>query len=323
VPEEQFKRTSNGALKAGIKELPSPTGKAQLNLSITTFVDHVDVRTHTGKILRSAGQTAIAPDRRSVSVDNLHPSQSRELVLTSTEGDDKETVRSISVQALEANTVAAATTVAYQYANAAQYQTFISVQYVPMGLMENVGCSEAYAMGGRYFGGDNRTFRAPPAASPEWDTDGRYRSMQFAVVNWDNPDGYRMVVIKNVGTTRVYNGSKQLISTRRASDAKVQFLEAASSSTYAQVRFSAVVGDPYCNLGAVRYNVINRMYRSGLIETVGWKNQSPHHEVYGRFSNSLGADYWKTIGQWANTGFYCLVEPACANVTVSKSARAS
>lgn len=63
---------------------------------------------------------------------------------------------------------------------------------------------------------------------------------------------------------------------------------------------------------------MNRIYRSGLIEMVGWRIQAPAHEAYARF-NTTGSDTWKTMIQRPNGGFSCLFEPACAtdNINVS------
>ncbi|GAA6527423.1 hypothetical protein [Intrasporangium sp. DVR] len=324
VGEGSFSTSERGVERAELRTLPAPTGKPILNLTITSFADEVRVESPRETLRTSKASGALVADGgRTLVLRGLQPGESTQIEFDSTGSQGEQITRSLPLRTLEANTAAAALATAFQYANAVQYQTFISPQYVGMDLMTNVGCTEGYAMGGRYFGGDNRGFRAPPASSPEWDTDQRYRTMQFAVVNWDNPDGYRMIVFKKVSATRLYNASKSLISTRTASSSGLEFKEASSSSTYAQVRFSTVVGNPYCTLGTIRYSVLNRMYRSGLVETVGWKNQAPSHEVYARFNDSLGNEYWKTLGQWNNTGFYCLVEPACSNVTVSKSARAS
>ncbi|MEA5453934.1 hypothetical protein SPF06_04285 [Sinomonas sp. JGH33] len=196
---------------------------------------------------------------------------------------------------------------AYQpYNNAVEYKTFIPNSRVGLNVFGAASC-EVFGQDGWEFGGDNRGYRAPSASAPNGES--QFRTFMWATVNWGNPDSQSLVLLKAVGpTTRYRYGS--FVDTRTASSAGMQFTEAYRSGSYAQVRFKHDVGNPYCSIGSIQYNVMNRFYRSGLIEMVGWRFQAPAHEAYARF-NPYGTEYWQPLIQRPNNSFDCLFGPRC------------
>ena len=206
---------------------------------------------------------------------------------------------------------------AYQpYSNAVEYKTFIPDANITLDIPGAISCG-VVGQDGWSFGGDNRSYRMPSASAPAGES--QFRTFMWANVNWGNPDDQSLILLKAVGPTNRYrNGA--FVDTRTASSAGMAFQEAYRSGSYAQVRFNHNVGNPYCGIGSIQYNVMNRIYRSGLIEMVGWRFQAPAHEAYARF-NTTGTDTWKTLIQRPNGGFSCLFEPACAtdNISVSQA----
>jgi hypothetical protein len=126
-----------------------------------------------------------------------------------------------------------------------------------------------------------RQSKLPPADQrcARWRS--QFRTFMWANVNWGNPDDQSLILLKAVGpNTRYHNGT--YVDSRTASSAGMDFQEAYRSGSYAQVRFKHDVGNPYCQVGSIQYNVMTRIYRSGLIEMVGWRFQAPAHEAYAR-----------------------------------------
>lgn len=177
----------------------------------------------------------------------------------------------------------------------------------------------AELMWGINSGGDARRIRFPTAASPEWEKGARYRTMLFATINWDNPYPYDILFIKSVHPTTLYrNGA--LIDTKTASRDGMAFtdFQHTAGSAYAQVRFVHEMDKPYCMKGSINYNVLNRFYRSGTIETVGWRYPVPNHEIYARRADAStgNANTWFHMAWLDNKGFVCLTG-ACGTESVN------
>lgn len=151
VGEGSFSTSERGVERAELRTLPAPTGKPILNLTITSFADEVRVESPRETLRTSKASGALVADGgRTLVLRGLQPGESTQIEFDSTGSQGEQITRSLPLRTLEANTAAAALATAFQYANAVQYQTFISPQYVGMDLMTNVGCTEGYAMGGRW-----------------------------------------------------------------------------------------------------------------------------------------------------------------------------
>ncbi|WP_284232464.1 hypothetical protein [Arenivirga flava] len=197
------------------------------------------------------------------------------------------------------------------YGTAYLYRTFIPDNRVSMDLATTWGCGQAFKPN-RSFSGDDRSWATPPASTPFDLT--TYRSSVFLYANWDSPDG--MSYVKDVSPTKLYEGNS-LIETRTASVNGISVTNLQMSGSFAGARINHEVTNPFCAAGAISYSVDVRMYRNGLIETVGWRYPVPRHEIYGRWNNT-GAEFWRTIGQLSNQGFHCLTG-ACGSETVNLS----
>lgn len=197
------------------------------------------------------------------------------------------------------------------YGTAYLYRTFIPDNRVSMDFATTMGCGQAFQPN-RSFGGDNRSWTTPPAATPFDLT--TYRSSVFLYANWDSADG--MSYVKDVSPTTLYEGNT-LIDSRTASVDGITVSNLQMSGSFAGARIDHEVTNPFCAAGAITYTVDARMYRSGLIETVGWRYPVPRHEIYGRWNNT-GAEFWRTIGQLNNEGFSCLTG-ICGSETISLS----
>lgn len=198
------------------------------------------------------------------------------------------------------------------YTTAFIYKTFIPDAWVNPDFFAAVGCGLA-GQDGYQFKGDNRGYANPGPGAPGIPND--YRSMMFVNVNWDNPAPYDLYLTKGIGSTQLYRyGTLQ--ETRTASMDNMLFQDLQKSGAYAQVRFNHSAGNPFCTAGAITYNVIVRLYRSGTIEVVGSRYPAPNHEGWGRYSNSGGSEAWYNIFQLNNQGFNCLTG-ACGSETIN------
>ncbi len=198
------------------------------------------------------------------------------------------------------------------YGTAFQYKTFI-----PPARVDASMCN--WADSSYTFGGDNRGFRSPPVNAP-WDAPD-YRTMMWANVNWQNPDGEKLVLAKNVGQSITYQHN-QVVATSYASTSNMLFQDGQSAGSYAQVRFKHDASNPHCKLwdvnygGAISYSVLIRFYRSGLVEVVGNRQQAPAHEGWARFNTIAGTEQWLNVFQLDNAGFHCLVG-LCGTQTIN------
>lgn len=194
------------------------------------------------------------------------------------------------------------TPLTYQpYNTAFMYKTFIPDARVTLDLFGATSCG-VLGQSGYTFGGDNRGFRTPRLAEPDNTQD--YRTMMFVTVNWGNPDAYSMITAKGIGATKKYlNGN--LVETRVASMNQMLFEDTYRSGSYAQSRFNHKAGNPFCSPGEITYNVLTRLYRSGLVEVVGNRYPVPSHEGYARFNNT-GTEFWVNLFNKNNEGFNCL-----------------
>lgn len=189
------------------------------------------------------------------------------------------------------------------YTTAFTYKTFIADAYVPMDGFVAFTCGQWFDTS-RYFGGDNRSWAFPTFAAP-WESP-HYRTMLFVNVNWDNPAPYDVILEGGIGSTKLYNSSYGLIETKTATFADSNFIDTYKSGSYAQTHWQHSVGNPFCALGAITYDITVRFYRSGTIEVVGDREPVPHHEAYGRWDNGSG-EFWNTMYQDTNDGFICLL----------------
>ncbi|GAA3317402.1 hypothetical protein GCM10017710_31620 [Arthrobacter ramosus] len=198
------------------------------------------------------------------------------------------------------------------YSTAFQYKTFI-----PPARVDASMCN--WGDNSFTFGGDNRGFRSPPVNAP-FDTP-NYRTMMWANVNWQNPDGQKLVLAKNVGQSITYKND-QVYATSYASTANMLFQDGQSAGSYAQVRFKHDASNPHCKLfdinygGVISYSVIVRFYRSGLVEVVGNRQQAPAHEGWARFSTTAGTEQWLNVFQLDHLNFKCLVG-LCGTQTIN------
>jgi hypothetical protein len=201
------------------------------------------------------------------------------------------------------------------YNTAFTYETFIEpAQVTNLGPDAVVSCG-LYGQYGVSFSGDNRGYRTPGAGAP-YDTPD-YRTMMFTNINWDSPAPYDVVNVKGIQPTKKYQDGR-LVETRTATMNQMYFKEIQKSGSYAQVRYDHAAGNPFCSIGNIRYDVVNRFYRSGLVETVGYRQQAPSHEAYARFNNT-GSEFWVTQFRLPNAGFNCLFELSCAQQTINYS----
>src|SRR6218665_54792 len=184
----------------------------------------------------------------------------------------------------------------------AVYRTFIADNRVSLdNIFEAWGCGQF--QNNRSFGGDNRGFATPLFNTP-WDRTS-YRTSVFLNVNWDNPAPYNLVWVKDVGTTRLYEGSTHIAS-RTASDTGIIISDVYATGSYAQARVKHNVGNPFCHAGEIAYDVVFRWHRSGIFEVIGWRRPVPHHEIYGGWDTGFGFIAWREFGRFTNEGFHCL-----------------
>lgn len=230
-----------------------------------------------------------------------------------TVGDSEEESRkTFTLRTLSPNGHAITTKTYQTYGTAFQYKTFI-----PPARVDASMCN--YADSSYTFGGDNRGFRSPPINAPFDAPD--YRTMMWANVNWQNPDGEKLVLAKNVGQSVTYKNN-QVVATSYASTSNMLFQEGQSAGSYAQVRFKHDASNPHCKLwdinygGSISYSVMVRFYRSGLVEVVGNRQQAPAHEGWARFNTTAGTEQWLNVFQLGNTGFHCLIG-LCGTQTIN------
>lgn len=208
---------------------------------------------------------------------------------------------------------------AYQpYKTAVQYETFIPNYRVPAGWLAGMTCS---ARRTDEFGGDNRSFSLPTTSASTPDTRSDFRTLMYFEVAWDALPPNDLRIYKAIRPTRLYRNNA-LIATKTASSSSMYFknLQHGAGSAYAQAVFDHSAANPFCSVGSVRYRVTNRFYRSGMVETVGWRRQAPAHEVYARRNDGWG-NFWSTITRRTNGGFACLADGACATDYFSASVR--
>lgn len=202
-----------------------------------------------------------------------------------------------------------------KYSTAFQYKTFIPDYRVGGKL-----CNRSFE--DYQFAGDNRGFAKPSSDAPLGVSD--YRTMMWANVNWNNPDAYKVITQKGVGKSLTYKNGN-LVDARYADMSDMKFENISASDSYAQVRFNHKASNPHCEFmginygGAITYNVMNRFYRSGLMEVVGWRQKAPAHEAWTRFNTSSGGITWQPMLRLENAGFHCLIRDLCATETINKS----
>jgi hypothetical protein len=196
-----------------------------------------------------------------------------------------------------------------QYTTAVTYRTFIPDLKVDASMC-NVG-DTSYT-----FDGDFRSFSLPGVDEPFQTPN--YRTLMALNINWDNPAPYDMNAVKNVGQS-ITRKNGAIVNASYASMDQMLFTEAYAATAYAQARFDHRASNPHCKIfdvnygGSIQYNVMFRIYRSGTVEMVGWRKPVPNHEVYVRWNRSNGTEFWSTLALRGNSGFFCLIDYACAN----------
>ncbi len=189
------------------------------------------------------------------------------------------------------------------YTTAFTYKTFIADQYVPLDWYVAFSCGQWFDTS-RSFGGDDRSW-APPTFAAPYETP-HYRTMLFANVNWDNPAPYDVILAGGIGQSKLYDSSHTVIETKTADFSNTNLIDTYKAGAYAQTHWQHSVGNPFCAVGAITYDVVVRFYRSGSIEVVGDREPVPHHEGYGRWDSGSG-EFWDAMFQRTNEGFDCLV----------------
>jgi hypothetical protein len=167
----------------------------------------------------------------------------------------------------------------------------------------NFGCT---LTPGTVFGGDGRSYTAPSSAVD-------YRTMMAVSVNWG---AQTMSVVKDTGLSRLYVNNV-LVAAKEAPTTGMKFEEQQISSTFAKVRLNHSAGDPFCAIGAVSYNVVVNMWRSGIVSVIGQRMPVPNFEGWMRWSGGT----WKPVLLLQNHGFACLVA-ICGYQSINASAQA-
>lgn len=195
------------------------------------------------------------------------------------------------------------------------YDTFITDQYVPIDLFTVAGGQCEGSIGDKY-SGDFRSYRTPALFEHPWDN----RSVRTgAMAKADfTPSGAYVLKDKTVGTTRLYSSSNVLKESRTASTSGIQFLEESASASLYRFRVSHLVRNPFCSQGAIRYEAYVNIWSSGVMQVNGYRHPVPHHESYGLFTYSNGAQAWIQMYRGSNQSFACL-GGICATQTISKT----
>jgi hypothetical protein len=142
----------------------------------------------------------------------------------------------------------------------------------------------------------------------------------FFNVNWDNYAPYDLVYVKSVGETKKLNWAYNVIDRRSASSNGMVFQNPKRSGDLVTFGISHEVGDPFCVAGAVRYSLSSvKIYRSGTVTIQGSRQPVPAHEAYARFSNSSGAETWRTLYQASGPSFACLMPAVCLSENINAS----
>lgn len=146
----------------------------------------------------------------------------------------------------------------------------------------------------RAFGGDNRTFAAPLRSS----------RTEVRMYPWfPRPE---IAVTKHVSTTHLYEASTgQIVEERTAPSTGITFSDQQSSTTYAQLRITHSVGNPFCAVGAISYSALYRFYSSGLVEVIGTRLPAPAHESWVLPGSNATKPYEQLFG-YDSEGFHCL-----------------
>ena len=253
--------------------------------------------------MRRDGQLVSSGETAAFSENQLVASTAYSYELTSFASDDSVlSTRLINLETPSDANDAPVSLMTYQpYSTAVQYDTFIPNDKVSMDFATTMGCGFA-GQSNRFFGGDNRSWRTPPSDAP-WDA-GDHRSMAFFNVNWDEAHPNNLSWVFDVGSTKVYHGST-LEHERTASVNGIKMGSTAVGASYAQVQINHEVTNPFCAVGAIDWDAVFRIWRSGTIEVVGNRYPVPNHEIYGRWNNT-GQEFWRQLGRYSNSGFHCL-----------------
>ncbi len=279
--------------------------------SLAWDIDKSDVTS----VVQIDGRPAQSVSGGRYSMPGLLPSTKYVITVTTpvlTAEGEVESKKTFSLQTLAASGLPVTPQTFQTYGTAFQYKTFIPAAQVDASMC-NWGDTSFT------FGGDNRGFRSPPINAPFDAPD--YRTMMWANVNWQNPDGEKLVLAKNVGQSITYRYG-QVYATSYASTSSMLFQEGQSAGSYAQVRFKHDASNPHCKIfdanygGAISYSVMVRFYRSGLVEVVGNRQQAPAHEGWARFNTTAGTEQWLNVFQLNHLDFKCLLG-LCGTQTIN------
>ena len=152
-----------------------------------------------------------------------------------------------------------------------RFTTFIPTQYAAIGFWEDLGCT--VPSGSAYFGGDNRSFSYSGST---------YRTRANVWWTWATTT---QGSARYVGTTRVYNSSKILISSKTASTSGIQ-VSGPYPVNALEKRFHIrhAVGNPYCSsLSAIDYQIdmyVERTAGYNGFTASGKNDRAPNYEFY-------------------------------------------
>lgn len=189
-------------------------------------------------------------------------------------------------------------------ASALRYVTFITNNRVPSDFFSVLACDIG---AGESFGGDNRGFSVPVSPIPV-EAGPSYRTALEIIADFEAPTAYQAIYETTaVGATRKYNSNGTRLETRRASESGIQIINPQLiPDAYATFMIEHAVGNPFCHIGAIRYNIsAAHIYSSGTITINGTRHPVPAHEMYGLFHNS-GSYEWLTMYQGSQGAFHCL-----------------
>ncbi|MFL4475606.1 hypothetical protein ACIPVK_16545 [Paeniglutamicibacter sp. MACA_103] len=105
----------------------------------------------------------------------------------------------------------------------------------------------------------------------------------------------------------------------------MQFQQLKATDSFAQVRFNHTATNPHCQLfnasygGAIRYNVMVRFYRSGVVDVIGSRRKAPAHEGWARFNTASGGEKWVSVFKLNHVSFNCLLVGLCLPQNIKSS----
>lgn len=186
------------------------------------------------------------------------------------------------------------------------YRTFIPNYRVSV---NQTACRGTFPSKTIYFGGDNRTYRAPSSSKD-------YRTRTQVEANWSHG---RVYFRKWVQPTKEYSSSTSTSPVRSAtaSSSNIYMHSVKRTTKSASFKVWHSSGNPLCRFGgSIWYGVTGTMWRNGSASFHGYRVKVPRHEMY-----VLGNDkyVWYTVQRRETREFSCLVFATCGEDSWSKS----